>query len=97
MDANDFLLKTPGGFEALLRQAEWMGKGLAKTASVAAPVPPATVTATPVTPGGRSGENATIPRDSASLPVSNGETCETSRPGAKTENPPYVPESGPAA
>jgi DNA primase len=41
MDANDFLLKSPDGFEALLRQAEWLGKGKAKTASVKAPVPTA--------------------------------------------------------
>jgi DNA primase len=38
MDANDFLLKAPGGFEALIRQAEWLGKGKAKTAAVEAPV-----------------------------------------------------------
>jgi hypothetical protein len=50
----------------------------------------------PQTPGGRSDINATIPRDSGSLPVSGGEDAETSRPGAKTENPSYVPESEPA-
>jgi DNA primase len=44
MDANDFLLKSPGGFEALLRQAEWLGKGKAKAREVEAPVPSATTT-----------------------------------------------------
>jgi hypothetical protein len=46
MDANDFLLKSPGGFEALLRQAEWLGKGKAKTAAVEAPVPTAVTSPT---------------------------------------------------
>jgi DNA primase len=46
MDANDFLLKSPDGFEALLRQAEWLGKGKAKTASVKAPVPTAVTSPT---------------------------------------------------
>ena len=46
MDANDFLLKTPGGFEGLLRQAEWMGKGLAKTADVVTPASAPTATGT---------------------------------------------------
>jgi DNA primase len=46
MDANDFLLKSPGGFEALLRQAEWLGKGKAKTAAVEPPVPIAVPTPT---------------------------------------------------
>jgi hypothetical protein len=41
LDANDFLLKSPGGFEALLRQAEWLGKGKAKTAEADAPTPAA--------------------------------------------------------
>src|SRR5690606_7486225 len=44
MDANDFLLKSPGGFEALLRQAEWLGRGKAKTAAVDAPGPAAAIT-----------------------------------------------------
>lgn len=45
MDANDFLLKSPGGFEALLRQAEWLGKGKAKAPATEVPVPmtPATL------------------------------------------------------
>jgi DNA primase len=46
MDANDFLLKSQGGFEALLRQAEWLGKGKAKTAALETPVPAVTTTPT---------------------------------------------------
>jgi hypothetical protein len=38
MDANDFLLKSPDGFEALLRRAEWLGTGKAKMTAVDAPV-----------------------------------------------------------
>jgi DNA primase len=45
-DANDFLLKSPGGFEARLRQAEWLGKGKAKTAEVEVPVKTAAPTPT---------------------------------------------------
>jgi DNA primase len=44
LDANDFLLKSQGGFEALLRQAEWLGKGKAKAATVEAPGPTAAIT-----------------------------------------------------
>jgi len=40
MDANDFAVKpAPGGFDALLRRAEWMGNGKMKPAIVSAPVP----------------------------------------------------------
>jgi hypothetical protein len=51
----------------------------------------------PQTPGGRSDTNATIPRDSASLPKTAGDNGKSSRPGAKTESPSYVPESEPAS
>jgi DNA primase len=47
-DANDVALKPgPGGFEVLLRQAEWLGKGKAKPATVNAPAPTAVTTAAP--------------------------------------------------
>jgi DNA primase len=45
-DANDIALKPgPGGFEVLLRQAEWLGKGEAKPATVNAPAPTITTAA----------------------------------------------------
>jgi hypothetical protein len=48
MDANEFSLKPmPGGFEALLRQAEWMGKGKTKPAVVGAPAPTAAAAPAP--------------------------------------------------
>jgi len=70
MDANDFALRpAPGGFEALLRRAEWMGRGKPEVASASTPVGTSVPATPPPAAAPESTATATQPAPAVAEPV----------------------------